>query len=78
MSVNANSNAKGTEQIKYDPEADAMYICLGRGKYKISEELDEGIVVDRDRKGKILGIEILGVKGRLGKKFLKAINSKKR
>ena len=63
--------------ITYDPEADAMYIRLQKGRYKVSEELDDGIVVDRDKKGKVLGIEILWVKKRLGKKFLKKINSKK-
>ena len=63
--------------ITYDPEADAMYIRLQKGRYEVSEELDDGIVVDRDKKGKVLGIEILWVKKRLGKKFLKKISSKK-
>lgn len=65
------------KEISYDPEADAMYIRLNRGKYKVSEEIDEGVVVDRDKKGKILGIEILWAKERVGNKLLRKINNKK-
>ena len=32
--------------IRYDPEADAMYVKFREGEYKISEEIREGIIID--------------------------------
>lgn len=46
-------------KIKYDPKMDAVYIELGKGTYEISREISGSVVVDEDKKGKILGIEIL-------------------
>jgi uncharacterized protein YuzE len=44
--------------MTYDPEADAAYIYLGRGK--VAETKHEGpFIYDVDASGKILGIEIL-------------------
>lgn len=44
--------------MTYDPEADAVYIYLGRGK--VAETRDEGpFIYDVDASGRILGIEIL-------------------
>jgi uncharacterized protein YuzE len=58
----------------YDQEADAMYIKVNRGKYEVSEEIEEGIVLDFDKKGKIIGVEILNVRGRLRPNILKKLN----
>ena len=46
-------------EIRYDKEADAMYIKIKDGKYDISEELSDNIILDKDKSGKIIGIEIL-------------------
>ena len=46
-------------KIKYDSKIDAVYIELAKGKYEISREISDSVVVDEDKKGKILGIEIL-------------------
>ena len=44
--------------MTYDPEADAAYIYLGRGK--VAETREEGpFIYDVDASGRILGIEIL-------------------
>jgi uncharacterized protein YuzE len=44
--------------MTYDPEADAAYIYLGRGK--VAETKQQGpFLYDVDASGKILGIEIL-------------------
>jgi uncharacterized protein YuzE len=44
--------------MTYDPEADAVYIYLGRGK--VAETRDDGpFTYDVDKSGRILGIEIL-------------------
>ena len=46
-------------KIHYDPKVDAVYIELAKGKYEISKEISHSIVVDEDKNGKVLGIEIL-------------------
>lgn len=46
-------------KISYDPKVDVVYIKLAKGKYDVSREISESIVVDEDKKGKVLGIEIL-------------------
>ncbi|WP_105316676.1 DUF2283 domain-containing protein [Thermus tenuipuniceus] len=50
--------------ITYDPEADALYIALGEGP-ATPEEVGEGIALDWDAEGKLLGIEILDASKRL-------------
>jgi uncharacterized protein YuzE len=44
--------------MTYDPEADAAYISLGRGKVDRTEEAGP-FIYDVDKEGHILGIEIL-------------------
>lgn len=46
-------------KIQYDSKVDAVYIELAKGKYDISREISDSVVVDEDKNGKILGIEIL-------------------
>lgn len=46
-------------KIHYDPKVDAVYIDLAKGKYEVSREISDSIVVDEDKNGKVLGIEIL-------------------
>lgn len=46
-------------KIQYDPKVDAVYIELAKGKYDVSREVSDSIIVDVDKKGKVLGIEIL-------------------
>ena len=45
-------------QITYDPEADAVYIAVGRGKVDRTEETGP-FIYDVDAEGHIVGIEIL-------------------
>lgn len=46
-------------KISYDSKVDVLYIELAKGKYDASREISESVVVDEDKKGKVLGIEIL-------------------
>lgn len=46
-------------KIHYDKKTDAVYIELAKGKYSESRKISEAILVDEDKKGKVLGIEIL-------------------
>ena len=62
-------------KITYDKKADAANIVFQKGKYHVSEEVGEGVVVDYTKSGKILSIEILDVSKRMPKQSLKNITS---
>jgi len=46
-------------RVSYDRVADALYIRLREGNVSDSIELEEGIIVDLDERGKIVGLEII-------------------
>jgi uncharacterized protein YuzE len=46
-------------RVKYDPLADALYIKVEEGEVSDSLELREGLIVDLNDKGEVIGIEIL-------------------
>jgi uncharacterized protein YuzE len=46
--------------MTYDPEADAIYIRIGKGEFDRTEEAGP-FIYDVDADGRILGIEILSV-----------------
>ena len=46
-------------KVKYDKEADVLYILLTNDKVKESDEDKPGIVIDYAENGNIVGIEIL-------------------
>ena len=46
-------------RIKYDPSADALYISIREDKIAYSDEISDGIIVDYNEKGDVIGIEIL-------------------
>ena len=46
-------------KIKYDKEIDALYIEFGKSRaYKTSEK-SNNVLIDYDKNGRVLGIEIL-------------------
>ncbi len=60
-------------RVEYDAKSDAMYIWLRKAKYDISEELAENVIMDLDKKGRIIGIEILDVSRTLGEELTNKI-----
>ena len=60
-------------RVEYDQKADAMYIWLRKAKYDISEELAENVVIDLDKNGRIIGIEVLDASKNLGKELVAKI-----
>lgn len=46
-------------KISYDSKVDVMYIKLAKGKYDSTRKVSDVILVDEDKNGKVLGIEIL-------------------
>ncbi|MBS3080912.1 DUF2283 domain-containing protein [Candidatus Pacearchaeota archaeon] len=61
-------------KFEYDKEADAAYIYLedsiADGESKKTIELNDNIIVDFDKNGKLLGIEILSASKVLNQKSL--------
>ena len=56
----------------------SLYIWLRKAKYDISEELAENVIIDLDKNGCIIGIEVLGASKNLGKELVtKIINTEK-
>lgn len=49
-------------QVKYDQEADAMYIRLTDNPVLTSKQLSPGFAVDLDENGNVIGIEVLNVR----------------
>ncbi len=65
-------------EITFDPVADAMYIKLNRGEIEKTEVLDRyETMLDIDKKGNIIGIEILSVSRRFPQNFVENLKSKR-
>jgi uncharacterized protein YuzE len=46
-------------KIKFDKEADAIYLRFSDAEVAVSDEEKPGIVIDYDKDGNIVGIELL-------------------
>ena len=46
-------------KLKYNKEMDVLYISFNKNKIKESDEEKPGIILDYDKAGSIVGIEIL-------------------
>lgn len=53
-------------RVRVDHEADAVYLNLTGRPIKESEEVADGIIVDYDAEGRIVGVEILDAAKRTG------------
>ncbi len=57
-------------KITYDPEADALYIELREAQAADSMDIEEGVTVDLDSDGHIIGLEVLDASERLTRQEL--------
>ncbi len=57
-------------KIEYSRESDALYVQFQDAFVKKSKEIEEGVVVDFDAEGHIVGLEILDAAKRLKKEDL--------
>jgi uncharacterized protein YuzE len=60
-------------RVEYSEKSDAMYIWLRRAKYDLSEELAENVIMDLDKRGRIIGIEVLDASKNIGKELVTKI-----
>ncbi len=51
-------------KIEYSKEADALYVYFKEDVVAKSKEIEDGIVIDFDEKGQLIGIEVLDVSQR--------------
>ncbi len=58
-------------KIQYDPQADALYIELRDEEIEESDEVATGIILDYDKDGQAVGIEILDASRILGGREMK-------
>ena len=61
-------------KITYDPDCDAMNIVFQEGKYEISKEISEGMIIDYTDDGKVISIEILDASKRMPIEEIESIN----
>lgn len=61
-------------KVRFDQQADALYLRLGDAQIVESEELRPGLVVDLDEHGEVVGLEILDVGRRVSLADLKRMD----
>jgi len=61
-------------KIEYSKEADALYVYFREADVAKSKEVEEGVVIDVDEKGHIVGIEVLDASKRLTARELVNVN----
>ncbi len=64
-------------KIEYDPEADALYIQIREAHPDDNIDIEEGVTVDVDKEGHIVGVEILDASKRLSPSDLANITIQK-
>jgi len=51
-------------KLKIDSEADALFFRLGEAEIVESEEVQPGVILDFDKEGRVVGIEMLALSTR--------------
>ena len=60
-------------RITFDKDADAVYIEISEEEFFNNKKIDDETIIDIDKNGKIIGIELLNVSKRMSKNFLSDI-----
>lgn len=63
-------------EISFDKEADAVYIKFREGNFSKNKVIDRQTIIDLDKKGNILGIELLSVSKRIPSESLSEVSVK--
>jgi uncharacterized protein YuzE len=58
----------------YDEEVDAVYLRLKETSYYESDEIKEGLILDYDKDGNLIGLEILDASEYLSPQELATLN----
>ena len=60
-------------RLKVDQKNDALYFRLDESAIVESEEIKPGIILDYDKNGNVVGIEVLGLSKRVPVEMLKTL-----
>ncbi len=63
-------------EISYDKEADTMYLEFRKDEFDKNKKIDDFTIIDLDKEGKLLGIELLEVSTRIPIESLSEIHVK--
>lgn len=63
-------------EITFDKEADAIYIEFSSEELAENKKIDDETIIDLDKDGQIIGIELLNVSKRLSKEALSDVSFK--
>ena len=61
-------------EITFDKDADAVYIELSEGEFTSNKKIDKDTIIDLDKDGNALGIEIINASKRIAKNFFSDIS----
>jgi uncharacterized protein YuzE len=61
-------------RIEFDQEADALYVQIHEAYVAHIKEIEEGVIIDFDENGKVIGMEILDITKRFPLKDLVNLN----
>jgi len=61
-------------KIEYSKEADAIYVYFKEDYVAKSTEIEDGVVIDFDEKGHLIGIEVLDVSHRFSLSDIANVN----
>ena len=68
--------AKNKQQaINYDPEADVIAFYLGKGQEEEFVEVSPGVVLELDKKGSVIGVEIINA-SKILRPFLRSLEKR--
>lgn len=60
-------------RVRVDRESDALYFRLDESAIVDSEEIRPGVIIDYDSQGRVVGVEFLGITGRIPQQELSSI-----
>ena len=61
-------------KVKVDKDDDALYFRLNENTIVESEEVRPGVILDFDANGAVVGVEFLGIKGKIPQQELSSIH----
>lgn len=61
-------------KITYDKDVDALYIEFVEREFFSNKKIDDDTIIDSDKDGNLLGIEVLNVSKKMPKESLSEIN----
>jgi uncharacterized protein YuzE len=60
-------------RLKIDKESDALYLRLDEAAIVESEEVQPGVILDFDARGRVVGVEILSLSARTDPETLRVV-----